>query len=138
MRRRVLVDTGAIVALLKKQDQFHQWAKAEWSMIEPPLLTCETVIAEACFLLRGVHAGQEAVMSLISRKAVQITFRLDEEVETVTALLDRYESVPMSLADACLVRMTELYPNSSLLTLDSDFLIYRKLKNQTIPVIMPP
>jgi uncharacterized protein len=137
MRQQVLLDTGPIVALLNKQDQFHQWAKAEWSMIEPPPLTCESVIAEACFLLRDVYGGQQSILSLIQRGAVQVVFRLGEEIEAVTALLSRYQSVPMSLADACLVRMTELCPNSSLLTLDSDFLIYRKLKNQTIPVIMP-
>lgn len=71
MRRGVLVDTGAIVALLKKQDQFHQWAKAEWSMIEPPLLTCETVIAEACFLLRDVHLLSRS--SLNSLEALNLT-----------------------------------------------------------------
>ncbi len=49
----------------------------------------------------------------------------------------RYQSVPMSIADACLVRMSEIYTQSSVITLDSDFRIYRKNRNQEIPVIMP-
>jgi predicted nucleic acid-binding protein len=137
MRQQVLVDTGPLVALLKQRDQFHDWAKAEWSMIQPPLLTCEPVIAEACFLLRDVYRGQETVLTLISRGAIQVVFRLDEEAATLEPLLTRYQSVPMSLADACLVRMSEQYERSSVLTLDSDFQIYRKGKNQPISVIMP-
>lgn len=137
MRQRILLDTGPLVALLKRQDQFHLWVTAEWETIEPPLLTCEAVLSEACFLLRNVYLGQEAVISLVNTKVIQTPFRLDEEAGNVRELLTRYQSVPMSLADACLVRMAEQYPESIVLTLDSDFGIYRKNRNQTIPVIMP-
>jgi uncharacterized protein len=87
--------------------------------------------------MRDVYMGQESVLSLLNRGAVQISFDLDEEAMVIQELLTRYRSVPMSLADACLVRMAEQYADSSVLTLDSDFLIYRKSKNQAIPVIMP-
>ncbi|XPM58921.1 MAG: type II toxin-antitoxin system VapC family toxin [Leptolyngbya sp. IPPAS B-1204] len=138
MRQSVLLDTGPLVALLKQQDHYHEWAKAEWANIKPPLLTCESVITEACFLMRDVYRGQEVVLALLQRGAVQISFRLDEEVAALERLLTRYRSVPMSLADACLVRMAEQYRGSAILTLDSDFQIYRKDTNQVIPVIMPP
>jgi uncharacterized protein len=138
MRRQVLLDTGAIVALLKRQDQFHDWAKAEWAIVIPPFLTCEAVITEACFLLRRTYGGQEAVLSLIKRGFVQVAFNLGDEADAISELLTRYQSVPMSLADACLVRMSELYAESLILTLDSDFMIYRRNRNQAIPVIMPP
>lgn len=137
MRRQVLLDTGPLVAFLKRQDQFHSWATQEWATIEPSLLTCEAVISEACFLLRNVYGGKEAVISLVNSKVVQIPFRLNEEAGLVNELLTRYQSVPMSLADACLVRMAEQYAESILLTLDSDFRIYRKNRNQIISVIMP-
>lgn len=137
MRRRVLLDTGPLVAFLKRQDHFYSWVTEEWARIEPPLLTCEAVISEACFLLRNVYGGQEAVICLIDTGVVQISFRLAEEARVVGELLTRYQSVPMFLADACLVRMAERYSNSSLLTLDSDFRIYRKNKSQIISVIMP-
>jgi uncharacterized protein len=137
MRRQVLLDTGPLVASLRQQDQFYQWAKAQCAEIQPPLLTCEAVIVEACFLLRYTHMGQEAVLEPIERGAVQIAFCLEEETAAVKQLLTRYQSVPMSLADACLVRMAEQYDRSPILTLDHDFQIYRKDKNQAIPVISP-
>lgn len=137
MRRQVLLDTGPLVASLDRRDQFHSWATQEFATIEPPLLTCEAVISEACFLLRNVYPGQNAVISLVNTRIIQIPFRLNEEAGLVNELLTRYQSVPMSLADACLVRMAEQYAESMLLTLDSDFRIYRKNRTQIIPVIMP-
>ncbi|MBC7969456.1 MAG: PIN domain-containing protein [Verrucomicrobia bacterium] len=137
MRRWVLLDTGPLVAFVKSKDQFHGWVTAELATIEQPLLTCEAVITEACFLLRTTHAGEETIMALLSDGYLQIPFRLEEEASAIGALLNRYRSVPMSLADACLVRMAELYGGSSVLTLDSDFQIYRKDKNQAISVIKP-
>ena len=137
MKQRVLLDTGPLVAFVNKRENFHLWAVNEWKTIEPPLLTCEAVITEACFLLQGVYGGSDAVMGLISSGNIQIPFPLSEEIAAVRELMKRYQSVPISLADACLVRMTELSPESALLTLDSDFLIYRKNRNQTIPVIRP-
>ena len=135
MRQRVLLDTGALVAFLKPQDQFYNWVTVELTTIEQPLLTCEAVISEACFLLRRTFAGEETVLSLIADGYIQIPFRLDEEVEVIRELMKRYRSVPMVLADACLVRMAEQYKNSAVLTLDRDFQIYRKDRNQAIPMI---
>jgi predicted nucleic acid-binding protein len=137
MRRRVLLDTGPLVAALDRRDEFHRWVTAQWATIEPPLLTCDAVISESCFLLRNVYPGQSAVISLVNTGVIQIPFRLNEEAEPIRELLTRYQSVPMSLADACLVRMAEQYSESVLLTIDSDFRIYRKNRNQIIPVIMP-
>lgn len=95
------------------------------------------MIIEACFLLRNTYNGQEIIFSLLKTGRIQIPFRLDENLEAVDELMKRYQSVPMSLADACLVRMTELYSGSELLTLDSDFSIYRKNRNQEIAIINP-
>ncbi|WP_017719821.1 type II toxin-antitoxin system VapC family toxin [Kamptonema formosum] len=137
MRQRVLLDAGPLVALLDRRDRFHSWVTGEWANIAPPLLTCEAVITEACFLLRNVYAGKQAVISLVNTGVIQIPFRLSEESASIAELLTRYQSVPMSLADACLVRMAELYSGSLLFTLDSDFRIYRKNRNEMIAVIMP-
>lgn len=113
MRRLVLLDTGPLVAALDRRDEFHSWVTAEWAKIEPPLLTCESVISEACFLLRNVYLGQSAVISLVNTGVIQIPFRLNEEAEPIKELITRYQDVPMSLADACLVRM----PNQLFLNL---------------------
>lgn len=132
-----MLDTGPLVALINPRDQMHQWVTSEWSTIAKPLLTCEAVVAEACFLLQNVYRGEEGVMILIETGIIKVPFRLNEDATAIKVLQSRYKSVPMSFADACLVRMSELFSESSLLTLDSDFVIYRKNINQVIPVIRP-
>jgi uncharacterized protein len=126
-----------LIAYLKSQDNFHSWAVAQWQLIEPPFLTCEAVIVEACFLLRNTYNGAVRVFALMEADIIKIPFCLEEESKAVAELMSRYESVPMSLADGCLVRMSELYANSEILTLDSDFTIYRQHRNVVIPVILP-
>jgi predicted nucleic acid-binding protein len=137
MSQVIIIDTGFLVALLNRTEQSHTWVKTQLSNISSPLLTCEPVITETCFLLQKIYQGEDTILNLIDRGKIQIPFRLDEESSTIRDLMQRYQSVPMSLADACLVRMAEIYPNSILLTLDSDFRIYRKNKNQMISLIIP-
>lgn len=134
MRQRVIVDTGPLVAFINRREQLHKWVIAELATINQPLLTCEAVITEACFLLRNVYGGEEALISLLETGKIQLPFHLDEETAAVRELLVRYRSVPISLADACLVRMAELSAESAVFTLDSDFRIYRKNKNQFLAV----
>ena len=133
----VILDTGPLVAFLKSQDQFHDWAVAELDRVSYPVITCESVITEACFLLKNTPSGEATVLALIADGLIQIPFQIEVEAIALQSLLSQYHSVPMSLADACLVRLAEHYPNSSILTLDSDFYVYRKNKNQAISVISP-
>jgi predicted nucleic acid-binding protein len=100
-------------------------------------LTCEAVLSEACFLLKGIEGGQAAVFELLKRRVVHLAFRLNEHVNQITWLLRKYSDVPMSLADACLVRMSELHADGLVLTLDDDFRIYRKNKREIIPILSP-
>ena len=131
------VDSGPIVALLDRRDEFHRWARDAWSSAAPPLLTCEPVLAEACYLVSGLDHGPERVLQLVQRGALKLSFRLDAEVEQVQRLMSRFASVPMSLADACLVRMTELDARITVMTLDSDFRVYRRNNRQVIPQLSP-
>lgn len=137
MNGRVLLDTGPLVAYLRRRDQFHGWAREQLGRLRPPLLTCEAVLTEACYLLRNLVGGGPAVMELLDRGILRVAFQLSEHIGTVSQLLDRYADVPMSLADACLVRMAELHQKSSVLTFDSDFRRYRKHRRQVIPLVMP-
>ena len=137
MKRGVLLDTGPLVAFLNRRDEFHEWAMAQWDQIAPPMLTCEAVLSEAYFLLSRMHGESEPVMDLLQRKIVVPSFRLEGQIRPVQKLLKKYRSVPMSLADACLVRMSELYPDNCVLTLDSDFSLYRRSSRRMIPTIMP-
>lgn len=127
-----LVDTGPVVAFLNRRDTYHAWASDVLRRIPPPLHTCEAVIAEACHL-----AGPRPVLDLVERELLAISFRLDTDKTRIVELVKRYADQPMSFADACLVRMTELYPSCQLITLDGDFRVYRRNGRQRIPALMP-
>lgn len=133
----VIIDTGPLVALLNRRERLHDWAKEVLDTIEPPIFTCEAVLSEACFLLRDIDGGPDAVLNLVGRGIVRADFRVGTEIDALRLLMKRFSNVPMSLADACLVRMTELDPRSVVLTLDSDFRIYRRNRRQIIPTISP-
>ncbi len=136
--KRILVDTGPIVAFLNKTDNYHEWALSQFTQLIPPFYTCESVISEACFLLRDTINGPENVLKLIERELIQIPFKLETELSSIVPLISKYKNIPMSLADACLVRLSEQISASSIITLDGDFRIYRKHKRKIIPIIMPP
>jgi uncharacterized protein len=129
MRRQVLLDTGPLVALIDKRDQYHSWATTTVATLPPPFLTCESVISEACFLLGRVTNGKNAVVGMVKAGHLKISFDLEAKINRVGELLIRYQSVPMSLADACLVRMSEQFSESAVLTLDNDFTVYRRNTN---------
>ncbi|MCW6036378.1 PIN domain-containing protein [Spirulina subsalsa FACHB-351] len=137
MSPKIIVDTGVLIAFLLPKDKFHFWAVNQFSKITAPVITNEAVITEACFLARRIHQGPATILKLIKQGYLVIPFTLNQEIEAIESLMQRYISVPMSLADACLVRMSEMYEDSQILTLDSDFTIYRKHRNQTISIIMP-
>jgi predicted nucleic acid-binding protein len=135
--KRVIVGTGPLVALLNGGDKHHAWTRTVLDDVEAPMATCEAVLSEACFLLHRVDGGQDAVLELVARGIVTVTFSLAAELVAVRKLMDRYSAVPMSLADACLVRMSELDPRATVIALDSDFKIYRRNRRQAIPVLLP-
>jgi uncharacterized protein len=131
----VLVDTGFLVALLYQPDRHHGWAVAAAERFPPPWITCEAVVSEAFHLLR--MPGTAALVGVLRRGAVASRFRLDEDLEPVLQLMEKYADVPMSFADGCLVRMTEKLRSPILLTTDSDFRIYRRNSRQAIPCKFP-
>lgn len=135
--RHALVDTGPLVALLNRRDQHHAWALEAFSSLQAPACTCDAVLSEACFLVRRLPGGPDAVLELVERGAIIPGFALSTELSAVRALMKRYRDVPMSLADACLVRMSEDQDDPVVLTLDHDFQIYRRRGRRTIPLIAP-
>lgn len=125
------------MALLDRKDKYHKWVTKQLEAIDPPLDTCEAVLSEAAFLLSHVPGGPQALLELVVKGLVAIPFSLQGEARPIQQLLMRYANVPMALADACLVRLTEIHPESVLLTLDSDFQIYRRNSRSVIPVLWP-
>ncbi|MBC8382748.1 MAG: PIN domain-containing protein [Candidatus Cloacimonetes bacterium] len=136
-QKRVILDTGPIVAFLNKNDTYHDWAKTQFSLLTPPLITCESVISEACYLLKNFTDGASNVLELVERELVLLPFDLQSEIVSIKKLLEKYKNIPMSLADACLVRLSEQISDSVICTLDTDFKIYRKNMRNIIPLIFP-
>lgn len=133
----VIIDTGPLVALLHRDDQYHDWARGEAEQLKAPFITCESVLSEAHFLLRGLPVARQGLLQLLEDGLIEVGFDLATERDAVIALLRRYANVPMSMADACLVRLSELRSESVTFTTDSDFNIYRRHGNQPIPRIVP-
>ena len=133
----VILDTGPLVAALNRHDTYHEWAAAQLSLHLSPFFTCEAVLSEACFLLRHCTGGTQKVLELVARGLFRLPLKLEEEAGAVQDLLKKYENIPMSLADACLVRMSEQIAESVICTLDADFRIYRRNKRNVIPLLMP-
>jgi predicted nucleic acid-binding protein len=106
--------------------------------VRPPVLTCEAVITEAFHLLRHLGQARLAILDMLRQKLLVLLFRLDEHHDRIEALLRRYGDVPMSLADACLVRLSETVSGGRVLTLDRDFRIYRRHGREKIPLMHPP
>lgn len=135
MAGSVLVDAGFLVALLSRREQHHRWAAAQSRHLPLPWKSCESVLSEA-FHLMG-RRGTSTLAALIRRRALVSDFEFHSQAEAVLKLMQKYGDIPMSLADACLVRMTEVLPDPILATTDSDFRVYRRSGRQVVPTVMP-
>ena len=133
-----IVDTGPLVAFLDKAERHHGWTVEQVRALDAPLLTCEPVLAEAMFLLSDLPKAQEALFDLLANGAVRIAFQVGEHVAPLRALHRKYRDRPISLADACVVRMAELFERHQVFTLDSDFSVYRRNSREPLDLIFPP
>jgi uncharacterized protein len=139
MARCVLVDTGPIAALLDRRDTHHEWAKQQVAQLHHSVVTCEAVVSEAFFLLAPVRGGISTLADLLRHQLVRVDpdFAFCDHSREILDSMERYKNVPMSFADACLVRMTEIERDSLVFTTDRDFLTYRRNRRESIPLISP-
>jgi uncharacterized protein len=135
MAASALVDAGFLVALLSRRDANHRWAAAQALRLPPPWMTCEAVLSETSYLVGG--RGTRSLAALLRRGAIACSYRFRDDMDAVLKLLEKYADVPMSFADACLVRMTETLNDPMLLTTDADFRVYRRHGRQVIPCMLP-
>ena len=137
MTRAAIADTGPLVAFFDRAERHHDWAVQRVKDLSAPLLVCEPVVAETMVLLGDLPKAQDALYGLLENGALRIAFRADEHVAALRALHRKYRDTPMSLADACIVRMAELFGTHEILTLDSDFSVYRKHGKEPLALIQP-
>lgn len=129
-----IADTGLLV-VANRHDRHHRWAVRVAEGVTEPLLTCEAVLAEAAFHL----SNTAIVLAMLSEGLVRLAFDCRDHLPHLTALADRYADRKPDLADLCLIRMSELYPRHSVITVDrDDFRVYRRNKRETIPILCPP
>ena len=130
-----IADTGLIVALLNRDDRHHQWALEIARTASEPFLTCEAVLSEAAFQVSSI----QWVLGLVRDGFLKIAFDLSKNFEQIVDLADRYHDRTPELADLCLIRMSELYVNLPVLTVDEkDFRVYRRNGRDVIPIVCPP
>lgn len=135
MAKSVIADTALIAAFLDRRDNHHKWALLQAEELPIPWLVCEPVLTETFFVLEPKYG--DALITWLQRGSLRIAFNLADELEPVLTLMKKYANVPMSLADACIVRMTEIVSDPIVLTTDSDFRVYRRHSRQVIPCRMP-
>jgi uncharacterized protein len=130
-----IADTGFLVAFANANDKHHRWAAQLATGVTEPLLTCEAVIAETAFHLESVAVA----LAMINEGLVALTFNCQEHLLQLARLGDRFADQKPDLADLCLVRMSELFPKHSVITIDrTDFQVYRRNKREAIPLLCPP
>ena len=132
----VLLDTGVIVGLLDRSEQYHGKCVEAVSSIEQPLVTCEAVIAESCYLLRDLRGAPEAVLENVERDVFLVPFRLSGNASRVSKLMKKYRDTPIDFADACLVSLAEALQTGRILTLDGDFRVYRWARNRPFDLLI--
>jgi len=132
---RGIADTGFIVAAGDRDDKHHKWAVNLAYSVTEPLLTCEAVLAEAAFHLKS----SAYVLNLVDTGLLRVDFDFSKNLAQLLELAQRYADRKPDLADLCLIRMSELYPRHSVLTVDEeDFRVYRRNKREVIPILCPP
>jgi len=132
-----IVDTGPLIAFFDRTERHYEWACAQINDADLPLLVCEPVLTEALYLLARHPDAQDMLLEFTETGVLRIAFYLDKHIHAIRDLQRKYRDVPMSLADACIVRMAEIHDRHAVLTLDSDFSVYRKHGRAALALIHP-
>ena len=132
---KYILDAGPLIASLNARDTYHDWAIETLSRLGPPFHSCSEALAEAA----AMTGKPKAIVEMVHADEILLEFDLSAQAAAVLSLLKKYEDIPMDLADACIVRMTELMRDCTVITVDrSDFAIYRRNGRGLIPAITPP
>jgi predicted nucleic acid-binding protein len=133
----VLLDTGVIVALLDRSERHHARCVKVMEGLDRPLVTCEAVIAESCYLLRGLPGAADTVLENVERGVFQIPFQLSRATAPVRSTLRKYRDLAPDFADACLIQLANELDTGDILTLDRDFELYRWRRNRPFHLLVP-
>jgi len=133
---QLIIDTGPLIAFLQRRDPHHRWVVQQIARCTQPMLSCESVLSECLYLLKR-HRLDIAPISALLRRGALIVPRSPDFALRIPDLLEKYADLPTSLADCALLELSEHYPRLPLLTLDSDFRVYRRADRTMVPLLMP-
>lgn len=133
----ILVDASFLVSVYDKQEPYHRQCMAVLDQVNQPLVTCEPVVTEAVYLLRGLAGAPQAILASIQEGQLELPFQLARGVDKVLAYYAKYRDTPADFADACLIAMADQLDTGDILTLDSDFKHYRWKRNRTFRLLVP-
>lgn len=131
-----ITDTGPLIGWINRRDQWHAWSVNVLERLEPPLLTCEAVIAETAWQLAASAAAVDRLYGLVEAGALRIVDLLPEHMPHIRALAAKYPA--MDFCDAAVVRLAEMFPQAKVLTTDSaHFTVYRRFRDKPLALIHP-
>ena len=133
----ILVDASFLVSIYDKQEPYHRQCMAVLDQLNQPLVTCEPVVTEAIYLLRGLPGAPQAILASIQEGQLEIPFQLAHGADEVLASYTKYRDTPCDFADACLIAMADQLGTGDILTLDSDFKHYRWRRNRRFRMLIP-
>lgn len=136
---KVLIDTGPLISYFNRRDPWHRWVSQKMGTITDTLITCEAVLSESCFLLQREELSPAPIFKMIQQQVLDVKPLMDTipAQKRIAEIIDTYDNLPVSFADACLVRMAETTRNARVFTLDTDFTIYRMSKGKPLSLISP-
>ena len=134
--RQIILDTGPLVAWFCPRDSHHPWAKEIFAGLRVPCMICEAVLTETCHLVSRDNIPPSRVIEFVTDGLLAV-IPLGDELPGIRRMIHKYADTPMDFADACVTRLAERYPDASVCTTDSDFVIYRKENGDPIPLIAP-
>ena len=133
----ILVDASFLVSVYDKQEPYHRQCMEALDRVDQPLVTCEPVVTEANYLLRGLPGAPQAILASIEEGQLEIPFKLADGANEVLTCYTKYRDTPCDFADACLIHMADLLGTGDILTLDSDFKHYRWRRNRRFRLLIP-
>lgn len=133
----VLLDSSVIAAFFDRRERYHGKCAEIVAGLRRPLVTCEAVISESCYLLAATPGAPEYVLRNVAEGVFRIPFQMEPAAAQVLSILQKYRDTPASFADACLIQMAEVLDTGDILTLDSDFKHYRWRRNRSFRLLIP-
>lgn len=123
---RYILDTGPLVAFLNRRDKHHAWAMQVLAVLGEAPITCEAVLAEVCWHVRTSPETVTRVLEMPSRGDLHVLPLIEDEGVNLAGKIRKYGD-KMDVADACVLRLSEMFPQAKVITTDiTDFQIYRR------------